>query len=331
MRLLDTDFALVQPVACRVLEQMAFAYPSQRLQDWLSQQWCICTGRRLTSSEATWLTGPYGNVDIIEDQYVGLLAAAENLVIKKNEPGSGLLPSISVLNLSQGDAARLRPEIADFYEHTLNYQLEVWSQWCQFFRPFAGLIARLYSRRLQQLNLPLDPLDTAFGIRSQIYKIVDPRTSESKYTVWYRHLKANEHVIYSGIYSHCTIPDGRTCVKVVFPLPRGNATVIMSVAVGKNGSLQLISRGRKFGDPGFYFLLQDSKGQHWTKYIPSFHESITVYVDDERTLRADHILNLWGSKALQLHYKMSPVSQSNLTAPTSTSPITGTDMLAADV
>ncbi len=252
--------------------------------------------------------GPYGNVDVIEDKYVDLLAAAENLVIKKNEPGCGLLESIGVLNLPATEAAVLRPEIAAFYEHTLDYQLEVWSQWCQFFRPFAGLIARLYSRRLQQLNLPLAPLDTAFEIRSQIYKIVDPRNGESKYTVWYRHLKSNQHVIYSGIYSHCRIPDGRTCVKVVFPLPRGNATVIMSVAVGQNGELKLVSKGAKFGDPGFYFLLQDAQGRHWTKYIRSFHESITVYVDDEHTLRADHVLSLWGSKALQLHYKMSPVS-----------------------
>ena len=253
------------------------------------------------------LMGPYGNVDIIEDKYVELLAAAENLVIKKNEPGCGLLEWIGVLNLSAADVAALRPEIVDFYEHTLDYQLEVWSQWCPFFRPFAGIIARLYSRHLQQLNLPLDPLDTAFGIRSQIYKLADPQSNVTKYTVWYRHLKSNGHVIYSGIYAHCTIPDGRTCVKVVFPLPRGNATVIMSVAVGPNGALKLISKGTRFGDPGFYFLLQDAKGRHWTKHIPSFHESITVYVDEESILRADHILNLWGTKALHLHYKMSPV------------------------
>ena len=307
---------------------MAFAYPSQRLQDWLSQQWCICTGRRVTAHDATWLTGPYGNVDVIEDQYVGLLAAAENLVVKKNEPGSGLLASIGVLNLAESDAARLRPEIVDFYEHTLNYQLEVWSQWCQFFRPFAGLIARLYSRRLQQLNLPLDPLDTALGIRSQIYTLVDPRTGEIRYTVWYRHLKANQHVIYSGIYAHCTLPDGRTCVKVVFPLPRGNATVIMSVAVDQDGSLKLLSRGTKFGDPGFYFLLQDAKGRHWTKYLPSFQETITVYVDNESTLRANHILNLWGTKALQLHYKMSPVIHSNPIAAAGDPRPTGTGLSA---
>ena len=287
---------------------MRFAYPSQKLQDWLSQQWCICTGRRVDPSEISWLMGPYGNVDVIEDRYVDLLASKESLEIRKNKSGFGLLDSIDDLNLAESDAATLRNEIVEFYEKTLNYEFEVWSQWCQFFRPFGGLISRLYSRRLQQLNLPLNPLDTAPGIRSQIYKLVNPKTESVKYTIWYRHLKLNQQVIYSGVYSHCTIPDGRTCLKVVFPLPRGNATVIMSVAVTQDGSLRLVSEGKEFGDPGFYFLLEDSRGNHWARYIPSFHESITVYVDNEHILRANHILNLWGTKALQIHYKVNPIS-----------------------
>ncbi|MDA0990985.1 MAG: hypothetical protein O3A51_09565 [Verrucomicrobia bacterium] len=285
---------------------MTFAYPSQRLQDWLSQQWCICTGRRIDPDACRWLMGPYGNVDVIEDRYVDGLAAADGLVVRKNEAGFGLLPSMDVLNLNADCRTRLRPEIVAFYEHTLHYDLEVWSQWCQFFRPFAGLITRLYSRRLQQLNLPLDPLDTAPGIRSQIYKLTDPSTGEDKHTIWYRHLKSNQHVIYSGIYSYCTLPNGQTCLKVIFPLPRGNATVIMRVEVDAKGALVLVSRGQHFGDPGFYFLLQDARGQHWSRYISTFHESIRVFVDAERVLRADHILYLWGHKALQLHYRINP-------------------------
>lgn len=285
-----------------------FAYPSQRLQDWLSQQWCICTGRRVNPVDNAWLMGPFGNVDVIEDRYVDLLADAENLTVKKNELGFGLLESINDLNLSQNSSANLRPEVADFYENTLNYELEVWSQWSKFFRPFAGLITRLYSRRLQQLNLPLDPLDTAYGIRSQIYKLIDPETGEVRYTIWYRHLKSNQHVLYSGVYSYCKIPDGRTCLKVIFPLPHGNATVVMSTEVDQEGSLKLVSRGKRFGDPGFYFLLQDTKGQYWARYISTFHESLRLFVDDEQVLRADHIMNLWGFKALHLHYKINPIN-----------------------
>jgi hypothetical protein len=268
-------------------------------------------------AEISWLMGPFGNLNGIEDRYVDILAAEESLVVKRNEPGFGLLDSIGVLSLSENDISTLQPEIADFYEHTLNYEFEVWSQWRQIYRPFAGLITRLFSRRLGQLNLPLNPLDTAPGIRSQIYKLVDPQTDETSYTVWYRHLKSNGRVIFSGVYSHCATPDGKTCIKVICPLPRGNATVVMSVVVGQDGSLSLISRGKKFGDPGFYFLLKDAKGQHWARYVRTFHESLRLYVDDEHVLRADHVFNLWGAKAFHLHYRINPILSVNPTMPSS--------------
>lgn len=287
---------------------MTFSYPSQRFQDWLSQCWCIATGRRVDPKEIEWLMGPFGNVDVIEDRYVSGIAEREGLVLEKNEPGFGIIDSMDVLEIPPEERSKLHPEIVRFYEHTGDYEFEVWTQWCQFYRPFAGLLTRLYSRRLQQLNLPLTPMDTSRGIRSQIYKLVDPKTDEVRYTVWYRHLKSTQEVIYSGVYGYCRIPDGRTCLKVVFPLPRGNATVIMSVEVGDDGSLTFVSKGKRFGDPGFYFLLTDSKGRHHAKYLPTLQESIRVFVDEEGVLRADHILNLCRSKALHLHYRINPAA-----------------------
>ena len=290
---------------------MSIAKPSQRLQDWISQQWCIVTGRRVEPDEIPWLMGPFGNVDGIEDRYVDLLASSENLVVRKNEPDFGLLESVDVLNLSEHDLSVLRTEIVDFYEHTLNYEFEVWSQWQPMFKPFAGLIAQLYSKRIGQLNLPLNPIDTARGMQSQIYKLVDQKTGRTRYTVWYRHLQSSGQVIYSGVYSYCTIPDGRTCLKITFPLPQGNATVVMGVKVEPDGSLLLSAQGKEFGDPGFYFLLKDAKNHHWARYISTFNESITVFVDSEHVLRADHLMNLWGRKALHLHYRMNPAMHAN--------------------
>lgn len=285
---------------------MQFSYPSQRFQDWVSQCCCIATGRRVEPSEIPWLMGPFGNVDVIEDRYVSQIAEAESLTLLKNEPGSGIVDSMEVFELAPEARSRLRPEVVDFYEHTTDYEFEVWTQWCQFYRPFAGLLAMLYSKRLQQLNLPLAPLDTARGIRSQVYKLVDPASGDVRHTVWYRHLKSTNEVIYSGVYGHCRIPDGQVCLKVVFPLPRGNATVVMSVSVEDDGSLLLVSKGKRFGDPGFYFLLHNSRGRTFARYLPKFHESIRVFVDDEGVLRADHVLNLGWSKALHLHYRINP-------------------------
>ncbi len=262
-------------------------------------------GRQVDPAELSWLMGPFGDVDVIGDHYVDTLATAENLVVERRARGVGLIESVGDLGLTPEDERRLRAEVAAFYTHTSEHDLDVWSEWSTMFRPFGGLIHWLYSRRLQQLNLPLRPLDTSRGIASEILKLRRPHDGRVAYTVWYRVLKSTGNVIYSGIYSTCRIPDGRTCVKVVFPLPRGNATVVMSVAVGEQGDLCLESHGAAFGSPGFYFLLRDSKGRHWAQYIRTFREKIRVYVDDESVLRADHVLTLWGRRVLQLHYKIS--------------------------
>jgi hypothetical protein len=287
---------------------MRYSYPSQRLQDWLSQCACIATGRRIEPSKLDWLMGPFGNVDVIEDRYVEDLAKADGLTIEKNLPGMGILDPIDCLDLDQADRARVHPKIIHFYEHTLDYEFEVWTQWGQVYKPFAGLLVQMYSRRLQQLNLPLQPLDTSRGIRSQIYKLVD-QGGHAHHTIWYRHLKSTGEVIYSGIYGSCALPTGEKCLKVVFPLPRGNATVIMRPTVDESGALVLTSKGSQFGDPGFYFLLTNSRGKFYARYLPTLQESIRVFVDDEDVLRADHTLSLRKCKALHIHYRMNPIAQ----------------------
>jgi hypothetical protein len=244
---------------------------------------------------------PFGDVDIIADHYIQRLALDESLTIERGSSG-GLLESMH--DLLGDDAPRLHPRIRDFYEHTSAHDLEVWSQWSPLFRPFAALIQVLYSRRLQQLNLPLDPLDTSRGISSEIVKLRDA-SGAVRYSIWFRNLKATGRVIYSGIYMTTRTPAGQRCAKIVFPLPRGNATVVMAATVNDQDGLDLISSGQSFGDPGFYFLLRDSKSRHWAQYIRSFRERISVYIDAEGLLRTDHTLSLWGLTALRLHYKIT--------------------------
>jgi hypothetical protein len=281
-------------------------YRSQRFQDWVSQRWVMWRGRQVDPVEIPWLMGPFGDVDVIGDRYVAKLAKAEDLVVERKTSGVGLLQSIADLHLSPCDERRLHGQVGAFYERTADHDLDVWSEWNPLFRPFGGLIHRLYSRRLQQLNLPLRPLDTSRGIGSEILTLQRRTMGTVTYRIWYRILKATGNVIYSGIYTTCRLPDGRTCVKVVFPLPRGNATVVMSVTVGEHGDLILASSGDGFGSPGFYFLLRDSRNRYWAQYIRTFREQIRVFVDDESILRADHILTLWGRRVVQLHYKITP-------------------------
>ncbi len=276
----------------------------ENLLDKTTQLWVKLTGRKIDPEKYPWLIGPIGDPDKIGDAFIARIASEQHLQVIFNEPNSGLLEDIRELQFTETELQLLNPEIADFYEHTSNYDFEFWSEWIGLFRPFGGLLSILFSKRLQQLNLPLSPLDSSRGINSQIIKLKKNHTSI--WTIWYRTLKSNNRVIYSGVYTTCSPSHYATpLLKVVFPLPNGNASVIMNKKIEGDGSLLLSSDGKKFGDHGFYFYLTDWKGKHWAKYVKAMHEWIRVYVDEDKVLRADHHLNFYGMRFLNLHYKMT--------------------------
>ena len=276
------------------------------LQDWITQVWVKITGRTFNPKTENWLIGPIGDTEIIKDKFINDIAQMENLEVQEDISDVGLLESFDDLELTDNEKALLNHKVVDFYEKTSNYNFEVWSEWCGFFRPFGWLLSIVFSKRLQQLNLPLSSLDSAKGIRSSIIKLVDRETKFPKWTIWYRILKSTNNVIYSGVYTTCHIPNySGKFLKVVFPLPNGNAIVIMRREILDDGSLKLCSDGRKFGDNGFYFTLTNHKGKYWTRFVKSMHEWIKVYVDDENVLRTNHNLYFYGLPFLNLHYKMT--------------------------
>lgn len=67
-----------------------FDYPSQRLQDYLSQRWVMAFGRRVNPADIGWLIGPFGDVDIIADHFIDRLARDENLTVERNVESGGL-------------------------------------------------------------------------------------------------------------------------------------------------------------------------------------------------------------------------------------------------
>ncbi len=287
---------------------MAFAYPSQRLQDWLSQQWVIALGRRIEPAAVPWLAAPYGMVDVIGDTYLERLATSDGLAIERTsgrrqgDTATGLF-SVDALALDAASRDRLHPEIAAFYERTTAFELEMWVLWSPWFWAGGNLLRRLYSRRLQQLNLPMGARETSRGLRSEIIRLRAP-AGDVRHTVWYRVLKSTSEALYSGLYGVVDLPSGERCLKIVFPLPRGNATEIFSIEVGPTGDFLLDTAGRRFGDPGFYFQLIDGRGRHHAQHIPSFRDRLRVYVDEDGVLRADQVFTLWGRTVVELRYRM---------------------------
>ncbi len=233
--------------------------------DWVTQQWVKATGRRVSLDDVPWLNGPIAGVGGVGAAFFNNLAEREGLVADRTTPGRGLL-RFSDLAGPTFDQSAVNPIVRNFYERTSEYEMESWSEWCGALRPFGWALARLFSRRLQQLNVPLAPLDTSEGTSSEVVQLRDPKSGRVVHTAWIRELRRTRSILYAGTYSTVTVPGHvNPCVKVVFPLPNGNAIVILKPEVDASGALTVTSSGERFGDPGFYFTVHAPTGAVWAR------------------------------------------------------------------
>lgn len=277
------------------------------LVDWLTQQWVRATGKKININEEAWLDGPVGRPRGIGSDFFADYARENHLELSQDGT-RGLTPDFGLLELEEGP--KVAAEVRRFYEQTSEYELDVWSEWRGLFRPFGRALAILFSRRLQQLNVPLSPLDSSKGMSSAVLQLRHPGSGKTVQTAWVRKLRATGNVLYAGSYSVCRVPGyQRPCVKVVFPLPNGNAIVLMKPEAHADGSFSLTSAGRTFGDPGFYFTVHGGIGDVWARYVPAMTETIIVYADGNDAVRADHLLRLSGLQFLRLHYRSRVLEQ----------------------
>ena len=273
--------------------------------DLMTRRFWRRTGRPvdLTGAEA-WLAAPMSTGSTVEDSWVG--AAAQALGGEAlDRPHAGLLADMTQLDGPAFRSADLRPEVRDFYEHTSDWRMEVWTQWSPVFQPGGELVSRLFGHRVQQLALPTRPLDVARGMDSRITVLTDG-TGAQRAAAWLRTLRPSGGYVYSGCYSARALP-GRTQpgVHVAFPLESGNVQVFLRPRLLPGGGLELASPPGRFGDDGAYVVVDD-RGTHAAR-VP-LHETFQVYVDEEGTLRTDHVLRLWSATAVRLHYKLLPLS-----------------------
>ncbi|CAZ98333.1 MULTISPECIES: hypothetical protein [Zobellia] len=289
---------------------MGIAHKKQSLQDRITQQWVILFGKKIDTTEHQWLLGPFGGTNGIGLKFIDYLAKKEGLHMDHGKRNKGLIQSIDQLKLSPNELNTLSKDVVDFYQNTSDYDLRLKVKWNPFFKGFGVLLNILFSKRIEQLNVPIKNIKDPSGLTSEIIQLVDPKTNEVKRTVWLRTFKSTDQIVYSGVYETCTIPSGQTGIKAIFPLPNGNATVILTPKVGRNGELILDSAGHRIGDSGFYFLLEDSKGQLWTKFISSFKDKLVVRSEHQR-ITATQTLTLWNLRVLQFEYKIKKAAHDN--------------------
>ena len=183
----------------------------------------------------------------------------------------------------------------------------MWSQWCPVAWPFGWLLSALFSRRLQQLSMPLRPLDAAHGMDSRVFTVVDPQ-GHQRGAAWLRTLRATGQIVYSGFYGTAQLPKtDRPSVRVAFPLPSGNITVFLRPDNGHDGRLLLTSPLAEFGDDGAYLVLADADGRKgWARRVP-LAERFEVWIDPDGVARTDHALDLWQVPVIRLHYRMDRI------------------------
>lgn len=249
-----------------------------------------------------WLSAPMHDGQTIGDSWLQAAAAAHRGTVREDVAGGGLLADMAQLDGSGFKAAELRPEIRDFYEHTSDWRMEVWTQWNPVFQPGGELISRLFGRRVQQLALPTRPLDVAHGMDSRVAIIVDA-DGEQRAAAWIRTLRSTGEYVYSGCYSPKLLPgEGQPSVHVAFPLEAGNVQVFLRPSVLPGGALELSSPAGSFGHNGAYVVVKDRGRTHAAR--APIHETFRVYLDREGVLRTDHLLCLWSAPVVRLHYKL---------------------------
>lgn len=272
------------------------------------RSWVRMTGRPVLQAEAEWLDSPMGRSQEIGSEFYADLAKAKQLKISRDGE-AGLLRSLDELKGQDFDPTAIHPRIRDFYEHTAAYGMEAWSEVGLATRIFLWALTRFVSRPMNQLNFPVSSLELSGGMSSEVLPMID-ENGRRVYTGWLRRLPALDRVIYTGLYSverPARSPD--PCVKVSFPLPHGSSTVFLRPHAAEEGSLQLISSGKGFGDAGFYRMLELGDGQWRVRYIKTLREFFHVYVDAADRLRCDHTVRFLGLQVLHLHYRMDRIKR----------------------
>ncbi|MPY86081.1 MAG: hypothetical protein GEV00_23220, partial [Actinophytocola sp.] len=211
-----------------------------------------------------WLSAPMHHGQTIGDAWLQAAAAAHGGAVLEQVDGGGLLADVAHLDGPGFKAADLHPAIRDFYEHTSDWRMEVWTQWNPLFQPGGELISRYFGRRVQQLALPTRPLEVAYGMDSRIAIIAGPH-GEQRAAAWIRTLRSTDEYVYSGCYSSRLLPgSSQPSVHVAFPLEAGNVQVFLRPGVLPGGALELSSPSGRFGDNGAYVVVED-RGIHATR------------------------------------------------------------------
>lgn len=266
------------------------------LQDTFTQIWVARFGKKVSLDTDGWIFGPT-NIEMYRN-----ISLNNSTVIYNNcsiKPAQGIINHVALFNFTTYEANCINPLITEFYTNTVNFNMDIRFNWNKAFKPLAYLVKLLFSKRLQQMNIPIISSDKLLKTNSFIVKI-DENTDNIQ-NFWVRKLLTANQVIFSGIYSVASTNKKQHLVKVQFPLPNGNATIFLEKKVLKDGNLELSSKGLQFGDSGFYFFLKRNNN-YYAKYVKCMHEKLTLTVENQSKINGTHEFYFYGIKFLTIDY-----------------------------
>jgi hypothetical protein len=270
--------------------------------EWAIQRWVKWSGRKVRTSESRWLEGPVGDEYIGAGFYIGYAREAGLRAVVDDE-GAGLLPNFDVLAGQSFDPSLVRPEIRDFYERTARYDLDVRVAWSGLFKHPTRTLIYLVGRNVGQFDIPLST--SAVAMENELIRLEDPLTGEAPYVGWLRRSAVTGEAMLAGLYTTCGLPLERgRFFKGVYPLPGGSATMIFRPENRPDGSLALLSDGRRFGEAGYYRVHRTAGGALRVTRVP-IEEAVHWFVDSEGSLNAIHTFSFLGSRFLTLNYEIS--------------------------
>lgn len=257
--------------------------------DWVTQQWVRATGRRIDLADTPWLKAPIGATRRVGVAWLGA-----------DPPHArGLIDDFDALASEKFDPSKVSPEVRRFYTETSAYRMDLWARWSFFAGIGARLIRAAHAEHLDQLRLPIDVMDAATGVTSDVYEL----DGES---VWLRRYQDSQRVIYAGVYAVSSPAGQPPMVKVAFPLPNGNVVVLLRPENSDNGALRLVSQGKRFGEAGMYLTVGRGGAVVDARRSP-ITELFTVYEGAGGELRTDHVLAMYGYRLARLHYRIERI------------------------
>lgn len=272
--------------------------------EWTMEKWLDCGGETVRVSDHPWLVGPQGltQFDLSDSEQ---LADVSQTIVGRSGVTAGLVNDFSCFDGGGFSTEAVDPLVKDFYLKTGRHQIEAWSQWTGILKPAIVAIVTNISRSIDQLHLPVSPIEISQGIKSEVTAFCDKNEGRQQFASWIRSSRSTGHVIVAGLYLPVSLPGhARRCLKVVLPLPKGCCTVIMSPQNDPEGGITWAATGNKFGQPACYRIryLDDDRLK---VMVGPFTQTIHTFVDGQRTLRQQQSLRVYGMKSIDFYYKLT--------------------------